>query len=100
MLAELGGERLDLPARFLERAGAINFLGGQKKFFLDGKLRGDAAARFRFAETAREQSLELLLGTAPGDHQAIKVLVNARFDQQRGFDEDCPPVAITVCPNS
>src|SRR5712691_2870007 len=88
VVAELGGERLDLATGFLERAGTIDFLGGQAKFFLNRKLRGDAAAGFDFAETAHEETLELLLGSAPGDYQAIKIFVNAGFDQQGGFDED------------
>src|SRR5260370_22034806 len=79
-VAELGGQRLDLAASSFERAGAIDFLGGQAKFFLDGKLRGDAAAGFRFAKPSRQQPLELLLGTAPRDHHAIKIFVNGRFD--------------------
>src|SRR5260370_3003213 len=78
-VAELGGQRLDLAASFFERAGAVDFLSGQAKFFLDGKLRGDAAAGLHFAETAREEPLEVALGTAPRDHEAINIFFNARF---------------------
>src|SRR5260370_11342089 len=79
-VAELGGQRLDLAASSFERAGAIDFLGGQAKVFLDGKLRGDAAAGLRFAKASRPQPLQLLLGTAPRDPQAIEIFVNAGFD--------------------
>src|SRR5260370_18662062 len=73
-VAELGGQRLDLAASSFERAGAIDFLGGQAKFFLDGKLRGDAAAGFPFANPSRQQPLALLLGAAPRDPPSIKIL--------------------------
>src|SRR5882762_5539086 len=86
--AELGGERFDLAARRFERAGTVDFFRGEKKFFFHGKLRGDAPAGFAFAEAAREKALELLFRRAPGDHQAVEFFVNARFDQQRGFDEN------------
>src|SRR5260370_36391035 len=79
-VAELGGQRLDLAASFFERAGAIDFLSGQAKFFLDGKLRRDAAAGFHFTETAREEPLEVLLGAAPRDHPALQHFVNAGVD--------------------
>src|SRR3989442_169422 len=46
--AELGGKSLNLTASFFERAGTIDFLGGEVKFFLDGKLGGDAATSFDF----------------------------------------------------
>src|SRR2546426_12474604 len=86
--AELGGKSLNLTASFFERAGTIDFLGGEVKFFLDGKLGGDAATSFDFVETTRKEALELLLGMAPRDHEAIEILVNAGFDQQGGLDED------------
>src|SRR5258708_38314328 len=86
-MAELSGERLDLAAGFFERAGTIDFFSGQAKFFLDGKLRGDAAAGFDFVEPAREEPLDLLLGPAPGDYQAVQLFVNAGFNQQGGFHE-------------
>src|SRR5260370_26717405 len=74
-VAELGGQRLDLAASSFERAGAIDFLGGQAKFFLDGKLRGDAAAGFRFAKPSRQQPPDLLVGAAPRDHPALTLFV-------------------------
>ncbi len=83
--AQLGGQGFDLAAGLLERTGAIDFLGGKKKFLFDGKLGGDAAPGFGFAEATREEALELLFGLAPGDHKAIQFLVNAGFDQQGGF---------------
>jgi len=83
--AELSGEGFDLAASLLERAGAVDFLGGKKKFFFDGKLGGDAAAGFGFAEATRHEALELLFGLAPDDHKAIQFLVNAGFDQEGGF---------------
>src|SRR5258707_7581693 len=86
--AELGGERFDLAARRFERAGTVDFFGGEKKFFFDGKLGGDAPAGFAFAEAAREKALELLFRRTPGDYEAVEFFVNARFDQQRGFDEN------------
>src|SRR5438132_2618475 len=43
--------------------------------------------RFGFPEAPREEALELLLRRAPGVHQPIELLVNAGFDEQRGFDE-------------
>src|SRR3989454_12194217 len=86
--AELGGKSLNLTASFFERAGTIDFLGGEVKFFLDGKLGGDAATSFDFVETTRKEALELLLGMAPGDHKAIEIFVNTGFNQQGGFDED------------
>src|SRR5882762_9161141 len=85
--AEFGGESFDLAASFLERAGTVDFLGGQTQFFLDGKLGGNAAAGFGFAEAAREEALELLFRRAPSHHEAVQVFVNAGFDQERGFDE-------------
>src|SRR5438876_155678 len=47
--AQLGGQGFDLAAGLLERTGAIDFLGGEKKFLFDGKLGGDAAPGFGFA---------------------------------------------------
>jgi hypothetical protein len=86
--AELGCEGFDLAAGFIERAGAIYFLGGKKEFFFDGELGGDAAAGFGFAKAASDETIELLLGCTPGDDEAIEILVDAGFDEQGGFDED------------
>ena len=57
--AEFAGQRLDLAARFFERPGAIDFLRGEAQLFLDGELRGNAAAGFRFAEVPREEARKL-----------------------------------------
>ena len=86
--AELERKRFDLAPGCFERAGTVDFLGGEKKLFLDGKLRCDATSGFGFAEAARDQAPELLFGRAPRDHQAIELFVYAGFDQQRGFHED------------
>jgi hypothetical protein len=72
---------------FIERSGAIDFFGGETKFFLDGELGGDAAAGFDFAETTRDEALELLLRLTPGDYEAVEFFVNTGLDQERGFDE-------------
>jgi hypothetical protein len=88
LLAELGGESLDLVAGFRERARAVDFLGGETEFFLDGKLCGDAAESFGFTEATSEEALELLLRLAPGDDQAVQFFVNAGFDEESGLDED------------
>jgi hypothetical protein len=87
LTAELGGESLDLAAGFCERAGAVDFLGGETEFFLHGKLCGDAAEGFGFAEATSEEALELLLRLAPGDDQAVQIFVNAGFDEESGLDE-------------
>jgi hypothetical protein len=87
LTAELGGESLDLAAGFCERAGAVDFLGGETEFFLDGKLCGDAAAGFGFAEATSQEALELLLRLAPGNDQAVQILVNAGFDEEGGLHE-------------
>src|SRR5712692_10395998 len=86
--AKLGGESFDLAAGFFERAGTVDFLGGRRNIKNERKLGGDAATGFDFTETTREKALDLLLGMAPGDHQAVETFVNAGFDQQGGFDED------------
>jgi hypothetical protein len=84
---ELGGESLDLAACFYERAGAVDFLGGETEFFLDGKLCADAAEGFGFAEATSEEALELLLRLAPGNHEAMQFFVNAGFDKESGLDK-------------
>src|SRR5260370_5377792 len=86
--SEFGCESLDLAAGFFEGTGAVDLLGGDAKFFLDGELGADPAAGLGFAEPAREQPLELLFRMAPGHYEAVQLFVNARFDQQSGFDED------------
>src|SRR5260370_19039152 len=85
LTAKPGGESLDLAAGFLKRAGTVDFLGGETQFIPDGKLGGDAAARFTFAQATRNEALELLLRLAPGDDEAIEFFVNAGFDKERGF---------------
>jgi hypothetical protein len=87
MAAEPACKSHDLPARLLKRARAIDSLGGEFEFFLHGHLRSDAAARFGLAEATREEALELLFWLAPGDDDAIQILVHSRFDEQRGFDK-------------
>jgi len=82
---EFGGESLDLEAGLLQRAGAIDFLGGETQFLRSGKLGGDAAASFGFTKAAGNEALELLFRLAPGNHQTIKCFVNAGFDQKSGF---------------
>src|SRR3989442_15955428 len=86
--AELGGKSLNLTASFFERAGTIDFLGGEVKFFLDGKLGGDVATRFDFVETTRKDEIELLFWMATGDFKAIEFFLKVGFDHKRRFDED------------
>ena len=95
--AQFRGERLNLPAGLLERAGTIDLFRGQTEFFLGRHLSGNPAAGFRFAEAARGQALDLLLGFAPGNDEAVEISVNARFDEQRGFDERGVTLAL-ACP--
>jgi hypothetical protein len=57
------------------------------QFFVDGKLSGDTAARFDFADAAGEEAFELLSGSAEGDHEAIEIFREAGFDKESGFDE-------------
>src|ERR1700694_3801933 len=85
--AEFDGEGFKLAAGFFEGAGAVDFLGSETQFFFDGELSGDAAAGFRFTEATREEAVELLLGFAPGDDQAIKFFVDAGFDEECGLYE-------------
>jgi hypothetical protein len=86
--AEFDGESRDLTTGFFEGSGTIDLFGGLAKLFLDRKLGGDAAARFVCTEAAREEAFELLFGFAPGHNSTVEFLVNAGFDEQRGFDED------------
>jgi hypothetical protein len=69
----------------LERAGAVDSLGGETQLFRDGKLGGDAAASFGFAKATGNEALELLFRLAPGNDQTIEFLVNAGFDQKSGL---------------
>jgi hypothetical protein len=96
-VAELGGQGLDLATGFFEGAGAIDLRRGMAELFGDGELRGDALASVFVAEAAGAKALELLLGAAPGDYEAIEILVIAGFDEQRGFDEGGLASAI-ACP--
>src|SRR5579885_2161855 len=88
MSAELGSQRFDLPAGEVERAGAVDFLRCMPKFLLEGKLRGDAAKSVFAAHAPLFEALELLLGTAPDNHEAVELLVISGFDQQSGFHEN------------
>src|SRR6266481_4155043 len=74
-------------AGFVEGAGAVDLIGGESKFLLDGELGGDAAAGFGFGEAASEESVELLLRLAPGDDKTVEIFVNAGFDEEGGFNE-------------
>jgi hypothetical protein len=85
--AELSGEGFDLMAGFVEGAGAVDLIGGESEFLLDGELGGDAAAGFGFGETACEEAVELLLRLAPGDDKTVQIFVNAGFDEEGGFNE-------------
>jgi hypothetical protein len=78
---------LDLQAGLFKRARAIDFIGGQAELFFDGKLGGDAAAGFGFAEASRDEAHELLLRRAPGDYQTIQIFMDAGLDEQRSFDK-------------
>src|SRR5579885_726549 len=88
MSAELGSQRFDLPAGEVERAGAVDFLRCMPKFLLEGKLRGDAAKSVFAAHAPLFEALELLLGTAPDNHEAVELLVISGFDQESGFNEN------------
>jgi len=57
----------------------------REEVFLPREAARRCAGGFAFAEAAREKALELLFRRAPGDH-SVQFFVNARFDQQRGFD--------------
>ncbi len=74
-------------AGFVEGAGAVDLIGGESEFLLDGELGGDAAAGFGFGEAASEESVELLLRLAPGDDKAVEIFMNAGFDEEGGFNE-------------
>jgi hypothetical protein len=74
-------------AGFVEGAGAVDLIGGESEFLLDGELGGDAAAGFGFGEAASEESVELLLRLAPGDDKTVEIFVNAGFDEEGGFNE-------------
>ncbi len=87
MLAEFGGEGLDLGASGIEGAGTVDGVGGVAKFFVEGKLGGDAVAGFEFAHAAGEEALELLLGSAEGNDESIEISCEAGFDEKGGFDE-------------
>src|SRR5437868_6540360 len=68
---ELCCERFHLLSGFFEGAGAIDFFRCVAEFVLNGELRGDAAAGVVIAEAAGAEALELLLGAAPGNHEAV-----------------------------
>lgn len=78
---------MDLGAGGVERAGAVDDVGGVTQFFLEGKLSGDAAAGFRLAHVAGEESLELLFGSAEHNHESVEIFCESGFDEKRGFHE-------------
>src|SRR5215475_5570364 len=78
----------NLLLRVLHRAGSVDGVRGVFEFFFVGKLQGDPAARFLFAESTREQTLDLVLGTAINDNEAVEPLVHSSFDEKSGFDEN------------
>ena len=84
---EFGGEGGDLAACLVERAGAIDFFGGEAEFFGDGELRGDALASFCFGKAASMEALDLLLGAAPSDYETIQFWKVTGFDQEGRLDE-------------
>jgi hypothetical protein len=69
-----------LVAGFFEGAGAVDFFGGVTEFVIDWELCGDAAAGVGVGEAAGAEALELLIGAAPGDHEAVEMFEVARFD--------------------
>jgi hypothetical protein len=85
--SELRGERFHLMASLFERSRTIDFFGSQPQFLPDRHLGGNPAASFRFAKTARRESLELLRRFAPSDDEAIEFFVNAGFHEKRSFDK-------------
>ena len=86
-LAQPCGQGFDLSASVVERAGAVDGVGGVAEFFVDGKLGGNAAVSFDFAHAAGEEAFELLPGSAEGDHESIEVFCETGFDEESGFDE-------------
>ena len=58
------------------------------------RTEGDAAAGVGVGEAAGAEALELLLGAAPGDHEAVQVLEVPSFHQQSGFYERSVPGAV------
>src|SRR5207245_11259093 len=86
---QLGRERRDLLARFLERARTVDALRSIAQLLFHRHLRRDAPSRFLCAESAREQTRELLFRLAPGDYHAVEKLVIAGLDDQRRLDESC-----------
>ena len=77
---ELCCQRFYLLSGFFEGAGAIDFFCCVAEFVLHWELRGDAGAGIVIAEPARAEALELLLGAAPSDHEAVQVFEVASFD--------------------
>ena len=87
LAAEPGSKSFDLAASLFDGVRAIDFFRCVAEFFRHGKLRSDTASRFSFTQAAGEEARKLLLGRAPGDHQAVKILVESGFHDERGFDE-------------
>ena len=78
---------MDLGASGVEGAGTVDGVGGVAQFFVDGELGGNAVTSFDFAHAARKKALELLRGSAEGNHESIEVFGEAGFDEERGFHE-------------
>jgi len=74
--------------RVLHRAGSVDGERSVFEFFFVGQLQGDPAARFFFAESAREQALDLVLGAAINDNEAVEPLVHSGFDEEGSLDEN------------
>ena len=83
-----GCELGHLAPRFFLRAGTIDGVSRVAEFFLGIELRGEAAFCFGFRQATGDEARELLFRRAAGDHQAVKLLVKARFDEQSGFHEN------------
>jgi hypothetical protein len=84
-----------LAAGFFEGGGAIDFFCGVAEFFFGGELGGDALTGFLLAQAAGAEALELLIGAAPGDDEAVEIFVVTRFHEQGGFDEGGGSSAVT-----
>ena len=82
------GQSGNLRLRVFARAGRVDCVGGVFQFFIVGELKRHAAPRFGFSEAACDETLDLLFGLAPNDDESVEAFVNARFDEQSGFDEN------------
>jgi hypothetical protein len=66
---------------------AINDLVGPAALFLNGHLGSDAELRVLRRKAAFLEALDLLIGTAPADNDAVELFVEARFENQGCFDD-------------